>query len=133
MITIDVEGYGKWQQPNLLEVAPFQIISLILFFFNFEILDFENGKPTLRLGNIWILASQETEQHYVGFYLLGMKNMFRIGDKVVKVEHFGTISRMLSWRLNKKSIWVRDNLGNIDFSLNFDKEKAISGLYMECS
>jgi hypothetical protein len=41
-----------------------------------------------------------------------MKNMFRIGDKVVKVEHFETISRMLSQSLNKKSVWVKDNLKN---------------------
>jgi hypothetical protein len=99
-------------------------------FFNFEILDFENGKPTLRLTNIWILRSLETWQHYVRFYLLGMKNMFRIRNKVVKIKHFGTISRMLSSKLNKNSVWVRNNLENIDFALDFDKEKTIFGLYM---
>jgi hypothetical protein len=100
-------------------------------FFNFEIPDFENGKPILRLKKIWIFGSQESKQHYVRFYPLGMKNMFKIGDKVVKVEHFGTISRMLNWSLNKKSVWVRDNLENIDFALDSDKEKKIYGLYVQ--
>ncbi len=56
--------------------------------------------------------------------------MFRIGDKVVKVEHFGTISKMLNWSLNEENVWVRDNLEIIDFSLNFDQEKTISSLSM---
>jgi hypothetical protein len=59
-----------------------------------------------------------------------MESMFRIGDKVVKVEHFGTISKMLNWSLNEENVWVRDNLEIIDFSLNFDQEKTISSLSM---
>jgi hypothetical protein len=49
-----------------------------------------------------------------------MESMFMIGDKVIKVEHSRTISRMLSWSLNEKNVWVRDNLENIDFAFNFD-------------
>jgi hypothetical protein len=43
-----------------------------------------------------------------------------IGDKVVKVEHPRTISRMLNWSLNEKNVWVRDNLESINFALDFD-------------
>jgi hypothetical protein len=65
-----------------------------------------------------------------GFYLLAMENMFRIRDIMVKVEHYGTISRMLSWTLNERNVWVRDNLKNIDFALDFDKENIDSNLYI---
>jgi hypothetical protein len=88
--------------------------------FNFEIPNLENGKPTPKLGDILILGSSKIEQHYVRFYLPRMESMFMIGDKIVKVEHSKTISRMLSWSLNEKNVWVRDNLECIDFALNFD-------------
>ncbi len=53
-----------------------------------------------------------------------------IGDKVVKVEHPRTISRMLNQSLNEENVWVRDNFKNIDFALDLDQEKTISGFYM---
>ncbi len=46
--------------------------------------------------------------------------MFKIGDKVVKVEHFKTVSRMLGLSLKEKNVWVKDYLENIDFALDFD-------------
>ncbi len=46
--------------------------------------------------------------------------MFKIGDKVVRVEHFKTVLRMLSLSLKEKNVWVKDNLENIDFALDFD-------------
>ncbi len=57
--------------------------------------------------------------------------MFRIGDKAVKVEHFGIVSKNVKWNLNEKNIWVRDNLENIDFALEFDQEKTSSGPSMQ--
>jgi hypothetical protein len=99
--------------------------------FNFEIFGLENGILAPRLGDIWIIGSQETKQHYVKFDLLGMESMFTIKDKVVRVEHSRTISRMLSWSLDEKIVWVKDNLEIIDFALDFDQEGAISSLYMQ--
>jgi hypothetical protein len=98
--------------------------------FNFEVLDLANGKFALKLRDIWIPKSLETNQHCVRFYLPRMENMFRIRDRMVKVEHSGTISRMLSWSLNEGNVWVRDNLKNIDFALNFYKENTNSNLYI---
>ncbi len=57
--------------------------------------------------------------------------MFKIEDKVVRVEHSIIISRMLNWSLNEKIIWVKDNLESIDFSLDFDQKGVISNLYMQ--
>jgi hypothetical protein len=100
------------------------------FLFSFEVPDLANGKPNVKLGDIRILGSLETDQHYVRFYLPGIENMFRIRDKMVKVEHFKAISRMLSWSLNEGNLWVKDNLKNVDFALNFDKENTDSNLYI---
>jgi hypothetical protein len=100
------------------------------FLFNFEIPNPTNGKPIPKLRDIWIPRSLEIDQHYVRFYLLGMGNMYKIRDKMVKVEHFGTISRMLSWSLNEINVWVRDNIKSIDFALDFDKENIDSNLYI---
>ncbi len=49
---------------------------------------------------------------------------------MVNVEHSRTISRMLSWSLNEGNVWVRDNLKNIDFALNFDEDNTNSNLYI---
>jgi hypothetical protein len=35
----------------------------------FEIPSFENGKPTPRLGEIWIPTIAIIEQHYIKFYI----------------------------------------------------------------
>jgi len=59
-----------------------------------------------------------------------MESMFMIGDKVVKVEHLKTISRMLYWNLNEKNVWFRDNLESIDFASDFDQEKTFFRFYM---
>jgi hypothetical protein len=55
----------------------------------------------------------------------GMENMFRIGDKIIKEEHFGTISRMLSWNLNVKNIWIKEKFKNINFALGFEEEELM--------
>jgi hypothetical protein len=100
------------------------------FLFNFDVPNLANGKLAIGVGDIWIPGSLKTNQHYVRFYLLAMENMFRIRDIMVKVEHYGTISRMLTWTLNERNVWVRDNLKNIDFALDFDKENIDSNLYI---
>jgi hypothetical protein len=55
----------------------------------FEILSFENGKPTPRLGEIWIPTVAIIEQHYIKFYILDMQKMFSERDKVIKVDRMG--------------------------------------------
>jgi len=31
--------------------------------------------------------------------MLGMEKLFQLGDKLVRVEHVGVISRLLNWKL----------------------------------
>ncbi len=81
--------------------------------FNFEVLGLEIGKHTPQLRDIWILGFTNTEQHYVKFYMPRMDDMFRDGNKMIRVEHYGTISKMLSWSLDLENKWVRDKLEGI--------------------
>jgi len=39
-----------------------------------------------------------------------MEKMFKTRDLIIKVEHFGTISKMLSWNLNDESKWIDEKL-----------------------
>jgi hypothetical protein len=61
---------------------------------HFEILNFENGYHVPRLGDIWIPFLDITRQSYVRFYMPGMENLFKVGNRIVKVEHSNTMSRM---------------------------------------
>jgi hypothetical protein len=95
-----------WQWTNKLGVVLFQIT----FHFYFEIPRFENGKPTPRLGDIWIPMLAVTKQCYIMSYMPNIEKMFKIGDMIIKVEHFKTMSKMSSWKLYVGNGWVRDNL-----------------------
>lgn len=64
------------------------------FIFHFEILSFENGYHDPRLGDIWIPFLDITRQSYVRFYMPSMEILFKVGNRIVKVEHSGTMSRM---------------------------------------
>lgn len=56
--------------------------------------------------------------------------MFRARNKMIRVEHYGTISRMLSWSLDLENKWVREKLKNIDFAMGIDQEGTTFDLYM---
>jgi hypothetical protein len=88
----------------------------------FEIPSLENGKPTPRLRKIWIPTVAIIEQHYIKFYILNMEKMFSEKDRVIKVDHFGIMSKMSSWRLDMISKWIKNNLESIDFAMGLDKE-----------
>ncbi len=59
-----------------------------------------------------------------------MDDMFRARNKMIRVEHYGTISRMLSWSLDLENKWVREKLKNIDFAMGIDQEGTTFDLYM---
>jgi hypothetical protein len=50
----------------------------------------------------------EVEQQYVKIYMPRTKYMFRARDRMIKIEHIGTISRMISWSLNVETKWVNN-------------------------
>jgi len=52
-----------------------------------------------RLGDIWIPKSPVSPNHFPRFYIPGVEDLFQAGDRVVKVEHAGSRSRLISWRV----------------------------------
>jgi len=71
-----------------------------LSIFHFEIFSFENGYHAPRLGNTWIPFLDITRQSYVRFYMNSMKNLFDVGNGIVKVEHPSTMSIMSNSKLD---------------------------------
>ncbi len=62
-----------------------------------------------RLGDIWILKSAVSPNHFVRLYILGVEDLFQEGDRLLRVDHGGLRSRLISWRL-----W-RSNEGELRF------------------
>jgi hypothetical protein len=52
-----------------------------------------------RLGDIWIPKSTPSTNHFPRFYIPGVEDLFQTGDRIVRVEHGGSRSRMISWRI----------------------------------
>ncbi len=61
----------------------------------------------------------------------GMDDIFRARNKMIKVEHSRTISRMLNWNLNLENKWVKEKLKDIDFVMGIDQEGASFDMYMQ--
>jgi len=52
-----------------------------------------------RLGDIWIPKFLVSLNHFPRFYILGVKDLFQTWDRVVRVEHAGSRSHLISWRV----------------------------------
>ncbi len=65
-----------------------------------------------RLGDIWIPKSTPSANHFPRLYIPGVEDLFQVGDRIVRVEHSGTKSRLVSW-------WVwRDSASKCNSSRN---------------
>jgi hypothetical protein len=49
-----------------------------------------------KLGDIWVPKSAVSPNHFTRFYIPGVKDLFQVGDHLVKVEHGGLKSRVIS-------------------------------------
>ncbi len=61
------------------------------------------------IANLPFLNHPIVHLPYIRFHMLGMEDMFRTGDKIIRVEHFGTVFRMSSWSLNVKKYELNKN------------------------
>jgi len=52
-----------------------------------------------KLGDIWIPKSAVSPNHFVRLYIPGVEDLFQEGDRLLRVEHGGSRSRLISWRL----------------------------------
>jgi hypothetical protein len=73
-----------------------------------------------RLGDIWIPKSAVSPNHFARFYIPGVEDLFQTGDRVVRVEHAGSRSRLISWR-----IW-HDSEGKWQFQQESIDEQSFS-------
>jgi hypothetical protein len=49
-----------------------------------------------RLGDIWIPRSEVSPNHFVRVYIPGVEDLFQEGDRLLRVEHSGSRSRLIS-------------------------------------
>ncbi len=52
-----------------------------------------------RLGDVWIPKSAMSPNHFVRLYIPGVEDLFQEGDRLLRVEHGGLRSRLISWRI----------------------------------
>jgi hypothetical protein len=69
----------------------------------------ERQRSVPRLGDIWIPRSEVSPNHFVRLYIPGVEDLFQVGDRLLRVEHSGSRSRIISWR-----IW-QDQEGGLRF------------------
>jgi hypothetical protein len=65
----------------------------------------QRGVP--RLGDIWIPKIVVSPNHFVRLYIPGVEDLFQEGDHLLRVEHGGSRSRLMSWRIwrNQEGEW----------------------------
>jgi hypothetical protein len=67
----------------------------------------ERQRALPRLGDIWIPKSAVSPNHFVRLYIPGVEDLFQEGDRLLRVEHGGSRSRLISWRIwrSKEGEW----------------------------
>ncbi|CAK9256857.1 unnamed protein product [Sphagnum jensenii] len=59
----------------------------------------ERLRSILRLRDIWVPKSAPTANHFPRLYILGVEDLFQIGDRIIRVEHGGSRSRLICWQI----------------------------------
>jgi len=60
-----------------------------------------------RLGDIWIPKLAVSPNHFVRLYIPSVEDLFQNGDRLLRVEHSGSSSCLISWRIwrNQEEAW----------------------------
>jgi hypothetical protein len=61
----------------------------------------ERQRAVPRLGDVWIPKSAVSPNHFVRLYIPGVEDLFQEGDRLLRVEHGGSRSCLISWRIWK--------------------------------
>jgi hypothetical protein len=80
----------------------------------------ERQRSVPRLGDIWVPKFTVSPNHFTRFYILGVEVLFQVGDHLVRVEHGGSRSCVIGWR-----IW-RDSKGKWQFQQESTDEQNFS-------
>jgi hypothetical protein len=73
-----------------------------------------------RVGDIWVPISMPTANHFPRIYIPGVEDLFQTGNRVLRIEHGGSRSRLICWR-----IW-RDAGSSWQFQLESSDEQDFS-------
>ncbi len=73
-----------------------------------------------RVGDIWVPKSMPTANHFPRIYIPGVEDLFQTGDRVIRIEHGGTRSRLIYWQ-----VWC-DAKNSWQFQLESLDEQAFS-------
>ncbi|CAM6040901.1 unnamed protein product [Sphagnum compactum] len=67
----------------------------------------ERQEAIPRLGDIWVPKSAISPNHFVRLFIPGIEDLFQEGDRVIRVEHSGSRSRLIGWRVwrTKEGEW----------------------------
>jgi hypothetical protein len=80
----------------------------------------ERQRSVPRLGDIWIPKFAPSANHFPRLYILNVEDLFQVGDHLIRVEHSGTRSRLMSWR-----VWC-DSSSKWQFQLESTDEQCFS-------
>jgi len=60
-----------------------------------------------RVGDVWIPKSEISPNHFIRLYVPGVEDLFGEGDRLVRIEHSGSQSRIISWGIwrNRAGGW----------------------------
>ncbi len=73
-----------------------------------------------RIGDIWVPTSMPTANHFPRIYIPGVEYLFQRGDRIIRIEHGGSRSRLICWQVG------RDAGNNWQFQLESSDEQAFS-------
>ncbi len=73
-----------------------------------------------RVGDIWVPKSMPTTNHFPRLYIPGVEDLFQSGDRIIRIEHEGSRSRLICWQ-----VW-RDAENSWQFQLESSDEQAFS-------
>jgi hypothetical protein len=59
----------------------------------------ESLRSIPRVGDIWVPKSTPTANHFPRIYIPGVEDLFQTGDRVIRIEHGGSRSRLICWRI----------------------------------
>jgi hypothetical protein len=60
-----------------------------------------------RVGDVWIPRSEISPNHFIRLYVPDVEDLFAEGDCLVRIEHNGSQSRIISWGIwrNRAERW----------------------------
>jgi hypothetical protein len=69
---------------------------------------FEEVESIPKIGDLWLPIATVSPFHKITSFFLGINVLFVVGDKVIRIEHYGVESKTLVWRLgrNAKGSWL---------------------------